>query len=88
MAPSRLKRNPPVPIIAVIEMDDAVIGKVCKSKNVHFGFIRNVSDPVQNAALPSAVQGNWGSAIYDSYGVYTSYNGALAAWAIIAGQLA
>ena len=73
---------------AVIEMDDAVIGKVCKSKNVSFGFIRNVSDPVQNAALPSGVQGNWGSAIYDSYGVYTSYNGALAAWAIIAGQLA
>ena len=72
---------------AVIEMDDAVIGKVCKSKNTPFGFIRNVSDPVQNAALPSKVQGNWGSAIYDSYGIYTSYNGALAAWAIIAGQL-
>jgi len=73
---------------AVIEMDDAVIGNVCKGKNVPFGFIRNVSDPVQNAALPSGVQGNWGSAIYDSYGLYTSYNGALAAWAIIAGQLA
>ena len=70
---------------AVIEMDDAVVGKVCKSKGIPFGFIRNVSDPVQNADLPSDVQGNWGSAIYDSYGFYTS--GALAAWAIIAGQL-
>lgn len=70
---------------AVIEMDDAVIGKVCNEHKVPFGFIRNVSDPVQNADLPPKVQGNWGSAIYDSYGVYTSYNGALAAWAILAG---
>lgn len=72
---------------AVIEMDDAVIGKVCSENNVAFGFIRNVSDPVQNAALSSDVQGNWGSCIYDAYGLYTSYNGALATWAILAGQL-
>jgi hypothetical protein len=72
---------------AVIEMDDAVIGKVCQENNVAFGFIRNVSDPVQNAALSSDVQGNWGSCIYDAYGLYTSYNGALATWAILAGQL-
>jgi hypothetical protein len=72
---------------AVIEMDDAVIGKVCNEKHIPFGFVRNVSDPVQNADLPSDVQGNWGSAIYDSYGLYTSYNGALAAWAVLAGQL-
>jgi len=56
------------------------------SRGIPFGFIRNVSDPVQNASLLSDVQGNWGSAIYDSYGFYTSYNRALAAWAIIAGQ--
>ena len=24
-----------------------------------FGFVRNVSDPVQSAALPSQAQGNW-----------------------------
>ena len=72
---------------AVIEMDDAVIGQVCNEKSIPFGFIRNVSDPVQNSDLPSDVQGNWGSCIYDCYGFYTSYNGALAAWAIIAGQL-
>jgi len=68
-----------------IEMDDAVIGQACNSSNTAFGFIRNVSDPVQNAALPVGVQGGWGSAVYDAYGFYTSYNGALAAWALLAG---
>jgi hypothetical protein len=29
---------------------------------------------------PSKVQADWGSAIYDAYGFYTSVNGALAAW--------
>lgn len=67
-----------------IEMDDAVIGQVCQAVGVAFGFVRNVSDPVQNAAMPATIQGNWGSAIYDSYGFYTSYNGALAAWAMLA----
>jgi nucleoside phosphorylase len=67
-----------------IEMDDAVIGRVAQSAGVSFGFVRNVSDPVQNAALPTTIQGNWGSAIYDVYGFYTSYNGALAAWAFLA----
>jgi nucleoside phosphorylase len=67
-----------------IEMDDAVIGEACTSIRMPFGFVRNVSDPVQSAALPSQVQGNWGSAVYDAYGFYTSYNGALAAWAILA----
>ena len=68
---------------ACIEMDDAVIGKVCKKEGVEFGFVRNISDPVQNAQLPSSVQGNWGSAVYDAFGMYTSYNGALVAWALI-----
>jgi len=71
---------------ACIEMDDAVIGKVCNSAGTSFGFVRNISDPVQNQDLPSKVQGNWGSTIYDAYGFYTSYNGALTAWAILAGQ--
>ena len=30
------------------------------------------------------VQGNWGSAVYDACGFYTSYNGALAVWAMLA----
>jgi len=67
-----------------IEMDDAIIGEACASSGTAFGFVRNVSDPVQNAALPATVQGNWGSAVYDAYGFYTSYNGAVAAWAMLA----
>ena len=66
---------------ACIEMDDAVLGDVCKAAGVAFGFVRNVSDPVQSAALPAEVQGSWGSAVYDAYGFYTSFNGALAGWA-------
>jgi nucleoside phosphorylase len=67
-----------------IEMDDAIIGDACTANDMAFAFVRNVSDPVQSAALPAKVQGNWGSAIYDAYGFYTSYNGALAAWAVLA----
>lgn len=69
---------------AVIEMDDAVIAKVCQEQNVAFIFVRNVSDPAQNAELPQEVQETWGSAIYEVFGFYTSYNGALVTWAIIA----
>jgi hypothetical protein len=69
-----------------IEMDDAIIGEVCQAAGVAFGFVRNISDPVQNASLPPTVQGNWGGTIYDAYGLYTSYNGALAAWAMLAGK--
>jgi nucleoside phosphorylase len=71
---------------ACVEMDDAIIGQVCAGQKTAFGFVRNISDPVQNSQLPSNAQGNWGSAVYDAYGLYTSYNGAVAAWAIIAGS--
>ncbi len=67
-----------------IEMDDAVIGEACAASGTAFAFVRNVSDPVQNAALPAEAQGDWGSAVYDAYGFYTSYNGAIAAWAMLA----
>jgi len=66
-----------------IEMDDAIIGQACNASGTAFGFVRNLSDPVQNAALPAKAQGNWGSAVYDAYGFYTSYNGAVAAWAML-----
>jgi nucleoside phosphorylase len=69
---------------ACIEMDDAIIGDICHSNGVAFGFVRNISDPVQNASLPANIKGNWGSTIYDTYGLYTSFNGALAVWAILA----
>jgi hypothetical protein len=67
-----------------IEMDDAIIGEACTATGTAFGFVRNVSDPVQNSALPAKVQGQWGSTVYDAYGFYTSYNGAIAAWAMLA----
>lgn len=69
--------------MACVEMDDAILGMVCKEKDTDFGFVRNVSDPVQNHELPVSVQGDWGGVIYRTYGMYTSYNGALAAWAAI-----
>jgi len=69
---------------ACIEMDDAVIGEACAASRTPYAFVRNLSDPVQNAALPAKAQGNWGSAIYDTYGFYTSYNSAVAAWAMLA----
>ena len=68
---------------ACIEMDDAVIAKACEGTSAAFGFVRNISDPVQNATLPAQAQSDWGSAIYNAYGFYTSYNGALTAWAIL-----
>jgi nucleoside phosphorylase len=69
---------------ACIEMDDAIIGEACAASRTPYGFVRNLSDPAQSAALPPKVQGNWGSAVYDAYGLYTSYNGAVAAWAMLA----
>jgi hypothetical protein len=67
-----------------IERDDAVVGEACAASGTAFGFVRNLSDPVQSAALPPKVQGNWGSAVYDAYGFYTSYNGAITTWAMLA----
>jgi nucleoside phosphorylase len=75
--------NSPFSAMACVEMDDAIIGKVCNDQGVSFGFVRNISDPVQNAELPASVQGDWGGVIYKTYGLFTSYNGALAAWAAL-----
>ena len=69
-----------------IEMDDSIIGEVCGAAGTAFGFVRNISDPVQSASLSAEVQGNWGSTIYTAYGFYTSYNSALTAWAMLAGK--
>lgn len=67
-----------------IEMGDAIIAEACTATGTAFGFVRNASDPVQGAALPAKAQGGWGSAVYDAYGFYTSHNGAIAAWAMLA----
>ena len=68
----------------IVEMDDAVIGMVCDENKVLFGFVRNVSDPVINGDLPKKLQDAWAEYIYEKYGWYSSFNGALAAWAVIA----
>jgi nucleoside phosphorylase len=68
---------------ACVEMDDAVIAQICVGKNVEYGSVRNISDPVQGASLPSEMQAHWGQAIYNTYCLYTAYNGAIAAWAIL-----
>lgn len=72
---------------ACVEMDDAIIARTATNKAA-FGSIRNISDPVQAASLPAEFQGHWGEAIYTAYGFYTSFNGALAAWAVLNGQFA
>ncbi len=71
---------------AAMEMDDAVIGMISNENKVSWGICRNISDPVQNAGINEEVQGNWGGIVYGGYGLYTSFNGALAAWASVAGS--
>jgi nucleoside phosphorylase len=70
---------------ACVEMDDAIIAETCVANNVAYGSVRNISDPVQNSALPETVQAHWGQAIYCAYGLYTSDNSAIAAWAVLIG---
>lgn len=70
---------------ACVEMDDVIIARECLANKISYGSVRNISDPVQNSTLPEKIQAHWGQAIYDAYGLYTSYNGAIAAWAILNG---
>ncbi|MEM9022127.1 MAG: hypothetical protein AAGB22_00200, partial [Bacteroidota bacterium] len=66
-----------------MEMDDAIVGKVCNNNKTPFGFVRNISDPVQAAGIGFEHQKNWGGSLYSSYGFYTSYNSALVSWALL-----
>ena len=70
----------------LVEMDDAVVGMACQQQKTAFGFVRNVSDPVINGDLPSSLQDSWAGYIYREQGLYTSYNGALATWALLAAE--
>lgn len=46
------------------------------------------NDPSPPSGLvPARVQGNWGEAVYSVYGMYTSYNGAIAAWVLVDARL-
>jgi hypothetical protein len=74
---------------AALEMDDAVVGYVADSHDVDFVFVRNISDPVvpfqamDGSALPPDVRQAWSSEVYEMFGLYTSFNGALATWAAL-----
>ncbi len=74
----------------ILEMDDAVLAQVASTKAVSYVFVRNVSDPVvpsntmAGLAIPDVVRNEWSSFIYDTFGFYTSYNGALSTWATLA----
>jgi hypothetical protein len=75
---------------AALEMDDAVIGYAAGLAGLDFAFVRNISDTLVPAetpghqAIPADARQAWSSAVYDAYGLYTSYNSAIAAWATIA----
>ena len=75
-----------------LEMDDAVIAREAERVGVRYAFVRNVSDPVvpnrtlSGKPISDAVRSDWSGLIYNRYGFQTSYNGALATWATIAGE--
>jgi hypothetical protein len=77
---------------AVLEMDDAVIAYVAGQAGVDYAFFRNISDPIVPATtaggttIPDAVRDGWSGQIYKDFGLYTSYNGALATWASLAAR--
>ena len=73
---------------AVLEMDDSVIAYVALQKKRQFAFARNISDPIvpskaNGKAIPYDTRKNWSGEIYQNFGLYTSFNGALATWAAV-----
>lgn len=77
---------------SVLEMDDAVIAREANKLGVRFASVRNISDPVirsrtdRGTPIADAVRIDWSGLIYSTFGLQTSYNGALATWGTIAGQ--
>lgn len=75
---------------AALEMDDAAVGYAAAQAQTDFVFVRNISDTLVPAEtpghqpIPPGAREAWSSAVYDAYGLHTSFNGALAAWATIA----
>jgi nucleoside phosphorylase len=75
---------------AALAMDDAVIGYAATQANVDFVFVRNISDTLvsaktpANQTIPPYARQAWSSAVYNAYGMFTSLNSAIAAWATIA----
>jgi nucleoside phosphorylase len=75
---------------AFLEMDDAVIAKIAGDRAVKYAFVRNISDPIVPSAtnagepLSDPVRSRWSGLIYETYGLYSSFNGAVATWATLA----
>ncbi len=75
-----------------LEMDDAVIAREAERLGVRYAFIRNISDPIVNTRtgsgqrLTDSVRSAWSAVVYEQCGFFTSFNGALATWAAIAGE--
>jgi hypothetical protein len=76
---------------STLEMDDTVVGHEAGLLNVDYVYVRNISDPIvasvsaSNEPIPDDVRESWSGLIYQTCGFYTSFNGALTAWACIAG---
>jgi hypothetical protein len=75
-----------------VEMGDAVLGLVASEMDSppNWLVVRNMSDPQINGDLPTREfrlnpQTMWAVAFYQQYGYWTSVNGALATWAVLAG---
>ncbi len=68
-----------------VEMGDALVAMVCYEHKIPFGFIRNVSDPVINAKMHEILQASYAVETYEKHGYTTSWNSAVAVWAMIAG---
>jgi nucleoside phosphorylase len=77
---------------SAVEMGDAVLAMVCEEMTdpPRWLIARNLSDPQINGDLPRTprsrdMQALWAVWYYEKYGYWTSVNGALACWAVIAG---
>jgi hypothetical protein len=78
---------------AGVEMGDAALGlavsELPAAQRPKWLIVRNMSDPVINGKLPEKQfhlneQTTWAVGFYTAYGYYTSINGAIASWAVVA----
>lgn len=79
---------------AAVEMGDAVFGLVSEDRdtagkaNPRWAAVRNLSNPPINGNLPADgpidLQVSLSALYYEAYGYWTSVNGALACWALVA----
>jgi hypothetical protein len=74
-------------------MGDAALGlavsELPAAQRPKWLVVRNMSDPVINGNLPAKQfhlneQTTWAVGFYIAYGYYTSINGAIASWAVVA----